>query len=141
MATGTKDNERDKQQGREQGAGQRGGGAHDGGAQKSNMLDLAQKVEAHYTSPSPQAARRAPDFFPRVLDYGLLLGIFLGIGAGLLFALLLHSGRVAPQGWEGLFSLSPFTFYAFWAFAGAALGIVVGGLTTLLMAEPPELPS
>ncbi len=113
----------------------------EGHAKKSNMLDLAQKVEAHYTSPSPQATRHAPNVFPRMLNYGLILGIILGVGAGLLLALLLQSGRLAPQGWEGLFSLSPYTFYAFWAFAGAALGIVVGGLTTLLMAEPPELPS
>lgn len=134
MATETQ--EREKRQNGESRAG-----SHGDGAKKSNMLDLAEKVEAHYTSPSPQATRHAPNVFPRVLNYGLLLGIILGVGAGLLFALLLQSGRLAPQGWEGLFSLSPFTFYAFWAFAGAALGIVAGGLVTLLTAEPPQLPS
>lgn len=116
-------------------------GADGDGAKKSNMLDLAEKVEAHYTSPSPQATRQAPNVFPRLLNYGLVLGIILGAGAGLFLALLLQSGRLVPQGWEGLFSLSPFTFYVFWAFAGAALGIIVGGLITLLMAEPPKLPT
>lgn len=136
MATETQQRERET---RHNGEGHDGAG--DDGAKQSNMLDLAQKVEAHYTSPSPQATRHAPNVFPRMLNYGLLLGIILGVGAGLLLALLLQSGRLAPQGWEGLFSLSPFTFYAFWAFVGAALGIVAGGLITLLMAEPPELPS
>jgi hypothetical protein len=111
---------------------------HEGDRQE-NMLDLAERVEQHYVSPSPQATSYTPDFFPRILDYGLLLGIFAGALLGAFFAWLLQTGRVTPEGWEGLFALTPFTYYAFWAFAGAAGGILVGGLATLLTAPVPDV--
>ncbi|MFW6182950.1 MAG: hypothetical protein ACOC8X_04070 [Chloroflexota bacterium] len=108
--------------------------AHNGG-----MLELAERIEAHYTAPSPQATAYAPNFFPRLLDHGILWGLLAGAVLGVLFGWLLHSGRLTPSGWEGLFSLTPFTFFAFWAFAGAALGLLLGGVATLLLAEPPPL--
>jgi hypothetical protein len=109
--------------------------------QKQDMLDLAAKIETHYTSPSPQASNYTPNYFPRVLDAGIVLGLVLGALAGLLLAWLLLSGRLAPEGWEGLFSLSPYTFYTFWAITGAALGLAVGGLATLLTAHVPDVAS
>ncbi|HSM58376.1 MAG TPA: hypothetical protein VK879_19635 [Candidatus Sulfomarinibacteraceae bacterium] len=109
------------------------------GEHNGNMFQLAERLEAHYTAPSPQATAYAPNFFPRLLDHGIFWGLLLGAVFGVLFAWLVHSGRLTPSGWEGLFSLTPFTFYAFWAFAGAALGLLIGGLTTLLLAQPPPL--
>lgn len=105
---------------------------------QSMMLELAEQVEDHYTRPSPAAEYR-PNFFPELLDHGIFWGLLLGAVLGILFGWLVHSGRVAPTGWEGLFSLVPFSFYAFWAFLGAALGLLVGGVATLLAAPAPEL--
>jgi hypothetical protein len=64
----------------------------------------------------------------------------LGALLGATLAWLVHSGRVTPTGWEGLFAMVPFTFYAFFIFLGAALGLVGGGVATLLVAPVPPLP-
>jgi hypothetical protein len=102
------------------------------------MLELAEQVEDHYTRPSPLATFR-PDVFPKLLDHGIFWGLLLGALLGVLVAWLVHGGRVTPTGWEGLFSLVPFSFYAFFAFAGAALGLALGGVATLLAAPAPDL--
>jgi hypothetical protein len=118
------------------------GKQHGDGNQKDNqgnMLQLAERVERHYTSPSPAATIHRPAFFPQSLDHGIFWGLFAGALLGLLLSWLLRSGTVTPSGWEGLFSLSPFTFYAFWAFAGAALGLLVGGAISILATPPPIL--
>lgn len=105
---------------------------------QSMMLDLAEQVEDHYTSPSPAAEYR-PNFFPELLDHGIFWGIFLGALLGILFAWLVHTGRVTPTGWEGLFSLVPFSFYSFFAFVGGAVGLAAGGVITLLATPAPDL--
>lgn len=117
--------------------GKQQGSDQDG--QRHNMLDLAERVKEHYTSPSPQATRYTPNFFPDLLGHGIFWGLFLGALLGILVAWLVHSGRMTPTGWEGLFSLVPFSFYAFWAFAGAALGLAIGGIATLLAAPVPDM--
>ena len=104
-----------------------------------NMLDLAKKVERHYTSPSPQATIHKPAYFPVSLDIGLIGGLVAGAGIGALFGWLVHSGALLVRGWEGLFSLTPITFYTFWAIVGAALGLLVGGIVTLLGTPAPVL--
>lgn len=105
---------------------------------QSMMLELAEQVEDHYTRPSPAAEYR-PNFFPELLDHGIFWGILLGAVVGILFAWLVHTGRVTPTGWEGLFSLVPFSFYSFFAFVGGALGLLVGGVITLLAAPAPDV--
>ena len=106
----------------------------------SMMLELAEQLEDHYTQPSP-AAEYTPDLFPRLLSRGILWGLLIGALLGLAVGWLVHSGRVTPTGWEGLFSLVPFSFYAFWAFMGAAVGLAAGGVITLLAAPAPNLES
>jgi hypothetical protein len=104
---------------------------------QSMMLELAEQVEDHYTQPSP-AARPRPNYFPEPLPQGLLWGLLVGALVGVAVAWLLHSGRVTPAGWEGLFSLVPVSFYAFFAFAGAAAGMMVGGVATLMATQAPQ---
>lgn len=104
-----------------------------------NMLELAERIERHYTSPSPAATIHRPAFFPDSLDHGIFWGLFIGALLGILFSWLLRSGTVTPRGWEGLFSLGPFTFYAFWTFAGAALGLLVGGVISIMLTPAPIL--
>lgn len=104
---------------------------------QSMMLALAAEVEEHYTRPSPLAEFR-PTIFPDRLGPGIFWGLFLGALLGILVAWLVHSGRLSPTGWEGLFSLVPFSFYAFWALVGAALGLAVGGVATLLATPVPD---
>lgn len=105
---------------------------------QSMMLDLAEQVEEHYTRPSPQATFK-PNFFPELLDHGIFWGLFLGALLGIFLAWLVHTGRFTPTGWEGLFSLVPFSFYSFFAFVGAAAGLLVGGVATLLVAPVPDI--
>ena len=112
-------------------------GDHDG--HKQDMLHLSEQIERHYTSPSPAATIHTPAFFPASLDRGLLGGLLLGALLGVLFGWLVHSGSISPRGWEGLFSLGPFTFYAFWAFTGTALGLLIGGAISLLLTPAPML--
>lgn len=106
---------------------------------KGNMLDLARKVEKHYTSPSPQATIYEPAYFPMMLDVGLAGGLILGALLGALFGWLVHNGAILIRGVEGLFSLTPITFYTFWGIAGAALGLLVGGTLALLATPAPIL--
>lgn len=106
---------------------------------QGNMLELAERVERHYTSPSPAATIHRPAFFPNSLDHGIFWGLFVGALIGVLVSWLLLSGTITPQGWEGLFSLVPFTFYAFWVFVGAAIGLLVGGTVSLLLTPAPIL--
>ena len=106
---------------------------------RQNMIEMAGEVEEHYTRPSPRATGDAPDYFPALLDHGIFWGLLLGALLGILLAWLVRSGRLTPTGWEGLFSLLPFTFYSFFALAGAAVGLAAGGLLTLLLAPVPQV--
>ena len=106
---------------------------------QGNMLELAERVERHYTSPSPAATIHRPAFFPDSLDHGIFWGLFMGALLGILFSWLLRNGTITPRGWEGLFSLGPFTFYAYWTFAGAALGLLVGGVISIMLTPAPIL--
>lgn len=106
---------------------------------KGDMLDLAEQVERHYTSPSPLATIYEPAYFPVTLDVGLVGGLLLGAFVGALFGWLVHSGAILIRGAEGLFSLTPVTFYTFWAFVGAALGLLIGGTLALLVTPAPVL--
>lgn len=105
---------------------------------QSRMLALAEQVEDHYTRPSPLAEFR-PTVFPDLLGHGIFWGLFLGALLGILLAWLAHNGRLTPSGWEGLFSLVPFSFYAFWSFMGAALGLAIGGVATLMATPVPDM--
>lgn len=110
-----------------------------GDGHKGNMLDLARKMAMHYTSPSPQATIYEPAYFPVTLDVGLAGGLILGALVGALFGGLVHGGAILIRGTEGLFSLTPITFYTFWGIAGAALGMLVGGTLALLATPGPIL--
>jgi hypothetical protein len=106
---------------------------------QGTMLDLAKKVERHYTSPSPQATIHEPAYFPVLLDVYLVGGLVAGAALGALFGWLVHNGAIVVRGWEGLFSLTPVTFYTFWGLVGAALGLLIGGVIALVQSPAPIL--
>lgn len=108
---------------------------------ENGMIALAEKVKQVHTQPIPEATLPAPQPFPPLIWQGLLVSIAVGALAGWGFGWLLLEGTLVFSGWEGLYSMVPATFYAFWIFMGAALGIVVGGVGTILLAKPEPAPA
>jgi len=108
--------------------------------QGNGMVSMAKKVEWHHVKPAPEAVSPAPEPFPTILWHGLGWGTAVGLALGALVAWLLLSGTLVITGWEGLFSMVPATFYAFWMMIGAALGVVLGGVGTIFAAKAPSMP-
>ncbi|MCL4294626.1 MAG: hypothetical protein KJ077_02820 [Anaerolineae bacterium] len=98
---------------------------HDG------MVALAQQLERHHVQPAPGTNPPLPQPFPALLWQGLGGGILIGALLGLLFGVALYQGMLIIPGWEGLFSLGPFTFHVFWTMMGVALGLLLGGVGTM----------
>jgi hypothetical protein len=100
--------------------------------QRSEMQALARRSEREAEERLPGAGPpQVPPFPPRVVA-GLWLSILLGALLGLVLGGLLRSNTIVVPGWEGLYSMGPFTFHVFWLFAGAALGILVAAFLILL---------
>ncbi len=55
--------------------------------------------------------------------------------AGLLFGSLLYNSLLAIVGWQGLFSLGNAPFYSFWTMLGVSGGILVLGMSLLLLSS------
>lgn len=108
---------------------------HDG---ISRMQQLAAELEAYHTKPAPEAHTLDVEPFPRAATQGIPIGLAVGAGLGLAFGLLQQAYMITVSGWEGLFSMTPFTFVSFWTLIGAALGLAVVGVGFLLAAAPPE---
>lgn len=100
---------------------------------RNGMVSLAEKSERHYTQPMPTTVAPLPRPFPPVLFFGLGLSIMTGALLGLLFGGLLAVEGLSISGWEGLFSLGRFTFHFYWTMMGAALGLFIGGVATILI--------
>jgi hypothetical protein len=98
------------------------------------MVSMAEKVERHHLEPAPDAVPPTPDPFPTLLWHGLGWGVLIGLVVGALVAWLTLRGTLVISGWEGLFSMVPPTFYAFWMIIGAALGVLIGGVGTIFAA-------
>ena len=107
------------------------------GKKSSPMQQLSQEEIAHHTRPAPRAQPPEIDPFPPGIWIGLWRGIAGGALLGLIIGNLLFQGVIQIEGIEGLFSMTPFTFHAFWVFAGAAAGLFVGGLIGIVTAPPP----
>ena len=107
---------------------------------RSRMQRLAGQVEAHHLQPYPGA--RPPDVnpFPAGVMRGLWIGMLAGALAGLVLGLLLQRNIIAPRGWEGLYSMTPFTFVAFWVLLGLAVGMLIVGVGVIL-AHPGPAPA
>ena len=103
---------------------------------KQSMLKLAEREVRHHTTPSPDAQEPAIDPFPRPVNGGLWLSILISGLLGLGFGVLLQNNLLVIPGWEGLYSLAPFTFHACWTLMGVALGILIGGVATLVVTSP-----
>ncbi|HSO27291.1 MAG TPA: hypothetical protein VLS48_04425 [Anaerolineales bacterium] len=106
------------------------------------MQALAEREYHHHRTPLPEAHQPPAPVFPRPVMMALAVSILVGVVIGWIFGVLLLNNSIVIAGWEGLYSMSPFTFKAFWAFIGAALGIALGGVGGLLFsAAPPKISS
>ena len=106
--------------------------------QRSEMQALARRSEREAEERLPGAGPpQVPPFPPRVVA-GLWLCMLLGALLGLVLGGLLRSNTIVGPGWEGLYSMAPFTFHVFWLFAGAAMGILVAGVLLLLLPVPAQ---
>lgn len=105
----------------------------------SKMQQMAYKVEQHYLEPSPQAKPPAYDPFPEDVMQGTWVGILGGALVGLLVGLLLLRGWVTIPNIDGLFSMTPFAFGAFWTLLGAAVGLAVGGIAAMVDEPDPAM--
>lgn len=115
------------------------GDEHQGAAQMDGMVEMARENERFHLAPAPGAVPPAPEPFPRPVIAGLVLG---AVGGGLLgfgFARLLLAGTIAVPGWEQLYSMSPGTFSTFWVGIGVAVGVLLGGVGTILFVPPSPL--
>lgn len=106
--------------------------------QNGGMQALAEREYHHHRAPLPEAHKPPAPVFPRSIMVTLAAGILAGLIVGWLAGVLLLENILLVEGWEGLYSMSPFTFRAFWALMGAAAGIGLGGVAGLLSAPGPE---
>lgn len=111
----------------------RHGDGHPGHGEMDGMVEVARENDRFHLAPAPGAAPPLPEPFPRPVVAGLLLGAAVGALVGFVFARLLLNGSVTVPEWEQLFSMSPGTFSTFWVGTGIALGIVGGGVGTILL--------
>ncbi len=105
---------------------------------EKDMRAMAGHVVEHRTKPYPQAEWPQFDPFPRPLLQGLAWGTLVGILLEVLWAALMNNGALVIPGWDGLFSMTPFTFYVFWSMVGAAFGIIVIGVAFILITPVPR---
>ncbi len=101
--------------------------------QEHRPVDVAEKVEREREAPVEGAAELLPRAFPPLVLWTLPAGVALGTLAGVRFAKLLLDGVLTVPGWEQLFSLVPYSFYAFWAFMGAAAGIFASAVAVAVL--------
>lgn len=106
----------------------------------NGMRGLAREVEQYHTTPFPRAHPLDVNPFPARVMSGLWLGLGVGAIIGLITGMLMRNNVISVPGWEGLYSMVPFTFNAFWTLAGAALGMLIAGVAFILAAPAPESP-
>lgn len=97
------------------------------------MQKMAKEVSAHHLAPAPQADMVKPNFFPTSVMRGLAISTFIGAVIGLVFGYLLMTYAIVIPGWENLYSMGWAAFLTFWTMLGAALGIIIGGVGTVLV--------
>ena len=100
--------------------------------QRGGMQSLAKEAVQFHARSLPEA--EPSQAFPPVLMRGLYASIIIGALLGGLFGYLLQSNILIIPGWEALYSMGPFTFIAFWALIGIALGVILGGVAGILFA-------
>lgn len=107
---------------------------------RDGMQGLSVREEQHYIAPLPESDLPPIQPFPARVMAGLGIGALLGslLGAG--FGLLLQRNILIIPGWEGLYSMGPFTFVFFWAVMGLALGVITIGIGVLLTAALEDQP-
>ena len=105
----------------------------------SKMQQMAYQVEQHYLEPSPKAHPPAYDPFPEDVTQGTWVGLLGGALAGLVFGLLMLNGTIVIPNVDNLYSMTPFTFGAFWTLIGAAAGLAIGGIITMIDEPDPDI--
>ena len=107
----------------------------DGHDQQDSLQALAKEGIQFHTQSLPEA--EPTQAFPPVVLRGLFTSIVIGALLGGLFGYLLQNNFLVISGWEALCSMGPFTFVAFWALIGIAIGVLLGGVGAILLAPMP----
>jgi hypothetical protein len=97
--------------------------------QAGSMQEAARRSVAQRSAPLPQA--ESIELFPAAMIRWLWAAVAAGGALGVIFARLLLTHTLTIRGFEGLYSMAPFTFHAFWFFAGGALGILAAAIRNL----------
>lgn len=97
----------------------------------AGMQRAAREVEQFYRRRLPESEELDPAPFAAPIVRGLWIGMLAGALIGLLFGQLLLDRILVVPGWEGLYSMGPFTFGTFWTLMGLAAGLAIGGLIGL----------
>jgi hypothetical protein len=100
-----------------------------------SMVTMARENERFHLASAPGASHPLPNPFPPMLFWGLAGGMVSGSVVGLVFGLLLLNRTLVFANWEQLYSMTPGTFGMFWTGIGIAVGALVGGLVTILVAD------
>lgn len=102
------------------------------------MVSMAKQSEAHHTAPMP-GARHHYEAFPRFVVRALWLSAAIGGLVGFVWGRVIQAHAFPIPGWEQLFSMEQLAFPTFWTIAGIALGVAIGGVGALLLAEEPQV--
>ena len=105
------------------------------------MVEMAGENVKMHLAPSPLATAPEVAPFPRSVLVGAGGGLVVGALVGLSFGLLLLDGTVVIPGWEQLYSMTPGTFAVFWMGIGAAAGLLLIGVVSLLVIKPQRHPA
>lgn len=105
---------------------------------KMSMREMAARDTRFHLQSMPEATPAEIDPFPAPVLRALAIGSVVGLLVGISWAALMLNNLVVIGGWEGLFSMTPFTFYVFWGVIGLALGgFLVGTVAILTHPTPP----
>ncbi len=108
-----------------------------GGDSDDGMVAMARANERAHLAPAPGAKPPPSPPFPPALLWGLVFGALGGALVGLVVGALLLNRTLVVPGWEQLYSMTPGTFFTFWVGIGLAVGLLLGGVGTLLAVSPP----
>lgn len=101
------------------------------------MTGVARQTAEAHTEPAPQSMP-GPHLLPAVVSIGTATGIGVGTLLGTLFGIALWQQWITVPGWEGIYADGPVTLTVLWGVIGAAMGLILGGVASILLADVDE---
>ena len=97
-----------------------------------SIREMSGHVTRPHLEPLPDVKPPEINLFPAPMMRSLGWGMLIGLMLGLIWAALLRNTVIVIPGWEGLYSIPPFTFLIFWAVIGVSIGGMVVGAARIL---------